>query len=272
MKFSRAKLQPEEIGNMHCSAVAEVRPFSLMASPVYVLMKLNNKVVAIKSPLDFFTPSELDRFRSFGNFYFLKSMDFSAPFIKAAGKVRSLLTFVLSTEDKEASPAPFEVSDAVLRIIGSLWSSQLLVDPFFVAIFANEVCDSLNPEKMIETRNADIALFERALLISGWAVFVALHLGHCDLKFLNNLRNEVFDAITKENQNLDTSVEVMELQSFAINTFSAITKTIDAVALVGRKDRVGQKLAFRLNRVRSQLVTAGTTSPTIYSPGGFADV
>jgi hypothetical protein len=61
MEFSRKKLGQEAIRELRVCSIASVQPYALMLSPVYAYLPQNAKFVAIKAPLDFFTPEELAR-------------------------------------------------------------------------------------------------------------------------------------------------------------------------------------------------------------------
>ena len=56
MDFSRKKLPPDAAEKMRNCPIHSVQPYALMIAPAYVYMKVNKKFVAVKAPLDFFTP------------------------------------------------------------------------------------------------------------------------------------------------------------------------------------------------------------------------
>jgi len=73
MDFRQRKLPKEAAINLRISPIASVKPYALMIAPVYVFMRVNEKFVSVKAPLDFFTPEELERLKSFESFFFQPS-------------------------------------------------------------------------------------------------------------------------------------------------------------------------------------------------------
>src|SRR5690606_18653479 len=85
-------------------------------------------------------------------------------------------------------PAPYELSDAVLRLIGPLWGDGSGIDPFFVSAFAEELCGPIPGERLVAMRERSVERFEEAVFSSSFSVFIALHLGYTELEFLKDLR------------------------------------------------------------------------------------
>lgn len=195
MDFRPRKLPKEAATKLRISPIVSVKPYSLMLAPVYVFMKLNEKFISVKGPLDFFTPEELERLGSFESFFLPAFVDSALPFREVARHVRRLLSWEPELDDKgDLPPAPYEIADAVLRLVGPLWGAGMVIEPFFAAVFANELCDLLPPEKLRLAREQDVIAYERAILRAGWAVFLAVQLGYCDLPFINALLQRTFDA------------------------------------------------------------------------------
>ena len=154
MYFRPTKLPREAAINLRISPIASVKPYSLMLAPVYVFMRLNEKFVSVKGPLDFFTPEELERLKPFESFFLPEFVDAALPFRQIARNVRRLVGWEPEYKGEEQlPPAPYEVSDAVLRMIGPLWAPGLVIEPFFAAVFANELCELLPPEKLRAARD-----------------------------------------------------------------------------------------------------------------------
>jgi hypothetical protein len=205
MDFSKRKLPKEAAESMRICPIDTVKPYAMMLAPVYAYMKLNEKFVSVKAPLDFFTPGELDKLRTFEAFHLPAFVDTVLPFRSAARSVRALLSWSpeLSVKGPRKDlvalpPASYELSDAVLRIVGPLWSSQAKVEPFFVAAFVNELCELLPAESLTTARDRSFDLYENAVLGSSWAVFLALHLGYVDLAFLNRLHRAFGRHVARE--------------------------------------------------------------------------
>ena len=65
MDFSNRKLPVSAAPNMRSVPIGELKPYSLMLAPVYVFLKRNERFVAVKAPMDFFTPEEIERLRPY---------------------------------------------------------------------------------------------------------------------------------------------------------------------------------------------------------------
>lgn len=276
MNFRPAKLPKEAAINLRISPIASVKPYSLMLAPVYVFMRLNQKFVAVKGPLDFFTPEELERLMPFESFFLPEFVDAALPFRQIARNVRRLVGWEPEYRgEQQLPPAPYEVSDAVLRMIGPLWGVGLTIEPFFAAVFANELCDLLPPEKLRLARDQDVIGYERAILRSGWAVFLALHLGYCDLPFLNRLQQRVFDAsftgvgVPSVGRASDVD-ELLEIVWASMGPSAAAA--VKGELFSQHPCRSAQKVARRLERVLGDaMIIEEQPVATIYGARGFAD-
>jgi hypothetical protein len=282
MEFSRKKLPKEAAETLRICPVETVRPFVFMPAPVYVFMKLNEKFVSVKAPLDFFTPEDLERLRPFEAFFFPESIDAAAPFRSAARKVRALLAWKPKPPAEAGElyptpalpPAPYELSDAVLRIIGPLWSKpNIELEPFFLTVFASELCGPLPGAMLKAARDRDVISYERAAVVSSWAMFIALHLGHCQLAYLDRLRIAIFEEIAGGMPGMASGRggEAAEILALARESATGPNAIIHGGALLRREERVAQKMNSRLARVGKQLATDGVVA-TIRGPKGFVDV
>jgi hypothetical protein len=278
MDFTRRKLPKEAATNLRICPVASVKPYALMLAPVYVLMRANEKFVSIKGPLDFFTPEELERLKSFEQFYLPEFVDFSLLFRQSGRQVRSLAGWTpLKDGREELPPSPYEMSDAVLRMVGPLWGLQgesAVIEPFFAAVFTNELCNLIPTGLLVSARDRDTESFERAILRSGWAVFLAVHLGYCDLDFLNRLRDQVFvAALNGQASGLGGMAgEVEELVDIVFESLSADPRQMVRAELFDQHaSRAAQKLSKRMQRARA-MIPAGEPVATIFGERGFTDV
>jgi hypothetical protein len=268
MDASLKKLPPEAEKNLRTCPISTVSPYVLMLAPVYVFMKLNEKYVAVKAALDFFTPGELERLKPFETFFIPDSIDRTLPYRDAGRRVRGLLTYVPPAppgQDERLSdfpevalpPAPYEMSDAVLRVLGPLWElvpgSGAAIEPYFLLALVNELCEVIPGEMLSKARDFDVKLYETAVYRSSWAVFMALHLGYCDLSFLNALRMRVFQETVKiiePEQALRSEIDDL----VAIATESLANERVEKVgegSFTTRSDRSSQKLLARINRVKA---------------------
>jgi hypothetical protein len=276
MDFRQRKLPKEAAINLRIMPIASVKPYAMMIAPVYVFMRANQKFISIKGPLDFFTPEELERLKSFETFYLPEFVDAALSFRQIARNVKRLVGWEPEYKGEAAlPPAPYEVSDAVLRMIGPLWGAGLVIEPFFAAVFANELCELLPPEKLRLARDQDVLGYERAVLRSGWAVFLALHLGYCDLPFLNQLQQRVFDAsftgvhLPSIGRAADVD-ELLELVWASMGPEAA--RAVKGDVFSNNAGRSAQKVAKRLERVVSEaMILDAQPVPTIFGERGFAD-
>lgn len=262
--------------------IASVEPFALMLAPVYVFLKANEKFVAVKAPLDFFTPEELARLKPLQSFFLPEFVEQALPFREAAREVKALLSWVPKIARKAEGddypevplpPSPYELSDAVIRIVGPLWGSGAVIEPFFVSVFANELCELLPPERLLESRDESVAQYEKAIFQSSWAVFLALHLGHCDLDFLNRVRRRVYDETMARIRPEAGLTEVDEVVAISATAFDdPKVRILRCDSFGARAERVAQKIVGRMERVSAEMIRKERAVPSIYGPGGFADV
>jgi hypothetical protein len=173
-------------------------------------------------------------------------------------------------------PAPFELSDAIIRIIGPFWWQSregTCVDPFSVTVFVNELCGLFSYEKLVEAREKNSVNFDLAIFRSSWVVFLALHLGYCDLEYINELRTRIFDENISGEFTSSSGHELDELIAIAYASLRNYrVKLIKADSIGKGQDKASLKLIARLDRVIRELVNKNGQPPSIYGKGGFIDV
>ncbi|MCC7442347.1 MAG: hypothetical protein IT285_11980 [Bdellovibrionales bacterium] len=236
-----------------------VRPYALMPAPVYVYLRRNGKFLSVKAPMDFFTPEELERYRGYVNFFMPRTVDRVASLREAGRRVRGLLLWDPSDRPvgpdsgrTRMAPAPYELADAIIRIMVPAWKRETRINPFSVTVLVDEICDVLPAELLLKCRDENVARFETALFRSSWMVFLALHLGFCELRFLNRLRERAFLAGFEGANPFVAHAELDELYQLAsLSLESDETTVLDASFFDDRPERVSQKLRFRLDRVRA---------------------
>jgi len=248
MDFSRKKLSEETNPSLRTCPVESVSPYALMLAPVYVHMRANGKYVAVKAPMDFFSPAELERWKPFGEFHFPDFVDSSLKFREAGRKVKAILSWEPGVaSSKSLPPAPYEVSD--------------------------EICDLFPGALLEKARDLDVTRFERALFRSSWAVFLALHLGHHDLACLNQIRIKVFGSTLAGRACAFGSAEMQELTELVELTLRSEgeIRALASEELRNVASRASRKILSRLERVKNELTSPGFEAPTIYGPRGFLD-
>ena len=270
MEFNNRKLPVEASKELRNLPISGVKPFVPLFSPVYVFLPRNKKFLSVKGALDFFTPEDLARYAPFESVFVHQDEKETLPVRDAAHKVRSLLKLVEKDYEKEAwegadkypqvklPPAPFEVSDAALRMIGPLWTSNgggnVSIDPLTVLVFVQELCEPLPGKHLQEASAKNVENYEHAYFRSSWAVFLALHLGYCEPKYLNQLRARVFQETQVEVYKNSTSNETDELITHATEVISnGKIEALTPEMWTQKRSRVSQKLHSRLTRIKGGL-------------------
>jgi hypothetical protein len=265
MLFEDKKLQLESIDKLIQCPVYTIEPFALMLAPAYVLMKLNQKLVSVKAPLDFFTDDELQRLKTNEVVYFPKFVKSSVRFQTAARLIKKILTI----KQSELSPASFEISKESFSVLSELWGKQIQVEPFFMAIFADEFCKPLDQEKMLWARENAVIKHDNGLLLSGASVFMALHLGWYDIDQLNEFRKSIYERTVEGEEWLNPKSE-LELIVSELNKTLKADKAINLENLKLNSSEWSNKLAARLQFLKNKNTNFIYLSASIYGEEGFA--
>jgi hypothetical protein len=273
MDFSQRKLPSSAAAALRICPVNTVKPFALMLAPVYVFMKQNAKFVSVKAPLDFFSQEELERLKSFELFYFPEFIDLILPFRQVARRVKALLQWDPAANVAPLPPAPYEMSDAILRIVGPLWSPLKELESFFVSAFSDELCEVLPGDELLAARDRDLVQFERAIFISGWMVFLLLQLGVPDLGYLSGVRIEAFrKSLANEFPPFESGSDEQELFLILSNFFQGekIDQALGLSYFQNREERVARKIASRMSRVEQSLIDPLAPEVSTKGEKGFA--
>lgn len=232
--------------------ISSVAPYALMLAPMYVFMPRNKRFVSVKAPLDFFTPEELEKIKAMNNFYVPDFVEHVVPYRSAGRSIRSLLSYEVS--GSELGATPFELSDAILRLVAPLWRVGWKVDPFFVSVLVNELFDPLPESVLNQARDENVDQFERSLFQSSIAVFLALHLGYTDLKELSKIRNRVFGLSSMNRPIGELKTELEELIACVQSLCPGSgTCTLQFDQIEKYPSVVSQRLKFRFKRIREEL-------------------
>jgi hypothetical protein len=280
MDFDRRKLAREEGAKLKPLKVDSMQPFTLLPAPVYVFFPRNAKYVSVKGPLDFFSPEELKKFYDSGSLFFPAFIDQVLPFRDAGVRCRAILSWQPVQRQESATggakdvaipPSPFEISDALIRIVGPLWGKEGQLEPFFAVSFAEELCESLPEGELAQARDENVEAYEQAILISSLTVFLAIHLGWCDLAYLNGLRLRIFRQFSKGLVRLnDPNPDVVELVRCVSEAIRASgLKPINQKWFSVRSDRISSRISSRLNRVFAEYTKDSGPAPSIFGEGGF---
>lgn len=195
MDFSRRKLPADAAAKLRQCPIETVKPFAMMIAPVYVFMRRNEKFISVKSPLDFFTPEEIQRLKSVEMFFMPDFVESVLPYRTLARRVKMVLGWNPVESSGALPPAPYELADGALRMMAPLWGKKFRIEPFFACVFANEFCSLLPGEELMAAREKDLATLERAIILSAWMVFFSLHTGAADQNYLDHLRLASFRKV-----------------------------------------------------------------------------
>jgi hypothetical protein len=273
MDFPDKKPTKEMLNQLYRVQIDTIRPYSIMIAPAYLYIAADEKFIPVKSKYDFFMANELERMKYYKYFFYDDSITASLPFRDAGRRARKILATLYErvlrhdqTPYPESNlPSPeFEIFDEMVKILGPLWKSHpengMEIDPGQIVIFISEVCDLFPSDKISYAREKNMSGFLLALQRSSWAVFLALHLGYCELEFLNNLRIRVFDENVKGDLTPKKETEIDEVISLANSSIKDIHRhSVFSSFFRNRLGRVSQKIESRLDQIRAQ--RAYSTSP-----------
>jgi len=275
MNFKKRKLLKSEVHLLRAVSRASIKPYRFLFTPLYVFLRKNEKYLAIKGPLDFFDPIELEQFAYVDSFYVHTFIDRLYPFESAGRIISKILNWKPRIEfaadfQVALKPAPYEISNAVLGYLGSLWGSQMQMEPFFTVPLIESIELSLDSDTLEDSRNLDVGLFEDALIFSAWIVFLGLMLGQCDYHYLHDLRKESFQYIiegsTEDTSNFDDLYQ-LALWSFHISKERAVRFS----DFENNPTLISKKLFWRLKRVDFEFKIEGAEELSLFGEKGILD-
>jgi hypothetical protein len=284
VKFDYRKLPKASVQTLRRIEVSTFAPLETLVAPVYVYLQQNQKFVAIKAPLHYFLPEELQKLKPYKNFYVPEFVDSVLPYQRAGESVRTLLSLVQKSpvqtqngvELAEIPPPQHEIDHAVLHLIGTLWNPGAKVEPFFLHFFASEVCVPISEKLWTTSHDEDIERFELALLRSSTVVFLALHLGYCQRESLTRLRDESFSASFSGNLppiSTREQTQLIRLVSEVVPDCETREITLDTLlaALTASKTykKTLRKLEARLQRIQTEMIRADVPAASLYGPKGI---
>ena len=268
MVFDEKKLAVESAEGLLQCRVDTVEPFTLMLAPVYVFMKLNEKFVSVKAPLDFFTPDELDRLKRYEVFFIPKFLLGGSRFQTAAKIIRSMLE--ISKNQETLAPAPFEFANEVIPVVAGLWGRDLRVESFFSAVFADELCGSLDSRLMLEARELAVVRHDHGILLGGMLAFILVHLGYGDLVTIQGIRRQVYSEIVDRDETWSYPRFEWEIIARDLKVLLKEQDYLDTASLMGFNSEWAHKLISRLKRIGKMTSPKNYDSLSIRGEGGFA--
>ena len=276
MKFVRKKLPlAEGHGLLRPCPVDAFEPYTLMFAPVYVPLQVNGKFVAVKGPLDFFSPAELERFKTHPQLFYHQSVDDLDLLRAATQRLKKLMIRGESSDDPEAlGKAPHEISDELLRVLGKILGPRMILEPFFVAFIMDEVLLPIPGELLMKGRELSIENLELGIMRASIAVMLALFLGVFDREWLSELRSEIVEETLGLRNDPIGIDEFREIRNLADRWISSADCEEISFAVVDMSDggRAGAKLERRLVRVMNEIAQLSVEPPSLKGPKGFLSV
>lgn len=284
MNFSKKKLPKDTIGSLRRVPTDCCMPYDILLAPIYVYLQMNQKFVAIKAPLQFFSPAELEKYKPYKNFYLPEFIEQIVPFQRAGESVRNLLYMqqrkqIRTNKGTESIDSPLpqhELDDALLCLIGPLWRQGIRIEPFFLCFFANQVCSPFPAQTLSEVAEAKSELFELGLFRSSLAVFLALHIGYSDPKILGPLYKRIFErtlqGLKPRRAFVGGIAQLVEIICEILPNETVQTITLEQIQTAlgrGTGGKTAKKLLCRLDRVKNEFIENQTA--TLFGEGGICD-
>ncbi len=150
-----------------------------------------------------------------------------------------------------------------------LWGKQFKVEPFFMSVFTEELCQPLDPQKMLWARENAVVKHDQGLLVSGAVIFIALHLGWYNLQELNLARAKIYEQIIND-ESWDKPGSQLSLIAAELSEFFEIHQSIDLETLRLFESDWAQKLHSRLQGLLNLNTNQMYDSVSIFGDEGFA--
>lgn len=261
MDFSLKKFGIRDTERLVKVPVQNIKPYTLIRGPAYVLMRRNERYLAVRGPLDFFTPEDVERLANFSVIYFTQFVETVQPFEQAGRTLRRILLWL--DESSNYPVNPYERSDAVVRILGPLWSADLQMEPFFATVLVEEICGPLPADLLQRSRNAGVSAFERRLLDASGVVLLLLLLGEGDLGHLQRVRKEIVEGVLPSHRWAREALKLLGDRD-GVHPLRA-WKWSDW----NPKHPLVERLQARMNRISLKLAKPYLDLPTVFGTKGF---
>lgn len=289
MRFRDPKLHLSEESNLRKVERSYFKPYVVLVSPVYVKLSLNEKFVAIKAPLQFFTEEELKNWASHEYFYMPGFVDQVALYQSAGVSVRKLLSIHETVDLKvfkegkihnqkiQITSSSVVQNNETLKLLAPLWGTSISIEPFFASFCGNEVCDAFQGETLLRAENVSVENFELSFVRANSAVFFALHLGWRNIADLTKFRDWVFlKSIGESNIHeflKNGPEELVGLIDWSIQLIPKVDSVqINRKVLKKSKLLTSHVLLNRLNRIEKQGLHLEQVSYSIFGKEGITSV
>lgn len=282
MRFRHPKLPNSRLDTLRKVKAENFQHHELLPGPAYIHLPRNDRFVAIKSPLAFFTHADLTRYAGHENIYLTEFVDRVIPFEHVGATIKKLLGMREKNLIKASSGKPEEIilpvnpaqlSDSVLQAVAPLWSPAGRIESFFLVFFAHVLLDPLDPALIDELHDQSVEQFEVALLRSSAAVFLALHLGWTEAGLLTRLREQVFKNCGMDSPVLTmiTGLEAQELVALVCELIRRPSSSLDLETIQNSKTRVGSKISNRLQRIHANFLSSAAIQASVLGEEGICD-
>lgn len=271
MEFEAKKLPQSCADRLVKLEFSWLAPYVPVLAPAYVYLKLNEKFLAVKGPLDFFSPEELERYQTYELVYFHPEIEKLERFRQAGRTLLRVFSLELKWEGGVSLPlTPYELSDQVLQCLGPLWGAELAIDPYFLVAMIQEFMGPIEAARLIALREQNVLNYERALLFSSWATFIALQYGWTNLEWLRAWRLSAFESVSGHEPRFIG--EAMQLFHICGATFRPEQQYFSGTWLNQPAGTVASKLGSRLDRIRHEWNQEAPAPDSLGERGRFQSV
>lgn len=267
MIFRNPTLEQNAVDELVRCPVHSIEPYTLMVAPTYVLLKKNEKLISVKAPLDFFTPEELKKLELYEYFYFSKFIQEFSPYQTSGKIVKGLLS--IDPLKGDLPPAAFQITKELTSLVAPLWGAGRAIDPFFAAVFTDELCEGISPKLLMQVRDASVENHDRGIQLSGLVIFLGVLLGWHSIEFLKSLRSQVYESA-------HTGIPHQDWSGPVKTVIQSAGKELDRGGLISfdqlarSPEEWARRLTARLRSFEERKLLGQEDSPTIRSSEGFA--
>ncbi len=249
---SVGKLSVDAAEELRPVPVAGIRAYSLTWVPHYLFLEKNQKFIPMRRPFDFFSGRDMEKLKSVESLWVPMERSPYERQLASGLRIReyldSLTAKALEQANKgdfaELTVSTFEISSQMIRMMPSIWGSGARIEHTEMAAWADGFCDPVPGEILEPARDRGEKEFRDLLVLSGWAVFLSLHLGHSAPDYLTQVRNMIVADIQWGLGETDDLIESIR------GWIKASPRALTVGQLMEDwNSPISQKLSFRLERV-----------------------
>jgi hypothetical protein len=139
----------------------------------------------------------------------------------------------------------------VIMTLINLWGKEISIDPFYSAVFADELCGPIDPVKMVDARESAVVRHETGILLSGLVTFVSLHLGLFDLNRIRNIRTTIYEATVDRDESWEYPSQEWQMIARDLKKVITTETYLNETNLTKFKSEWSKKLLGRLDRIKN---------------------